>query len=320
LLHLGVYPAADESAAASDASAAAPETLVQAASAADDSAATLETPIQDTEATDAALVQAALAADDAGSSVLVSENSAVLPEALVQAASAVMLETPTPATEGTATDSHLNFDNERLSFDAGGRRIKKALKQNGLEVSARRLDLEDSASPTLEEAAEEALRCLNCGCYAVNPSDSATALVALNAVIVTNARSISAEVFFAVRQPSGTVLEPGEIITEIRVPAPAAGQKSTFIKMAFRKSIDFSVVSCAVVLGGDSPRVCLGAVAPIPYRAVKAESIIASGPLDEERAEAAGEAAVEGAIPFEDTRYKLQIAKTLVKRALLSLK
>jgi CO/xanthine dehydrogenase FAD-binding subunit/thioredoxin reductase len=212
-----------------------------------------------------------------------------------------------------------SFADGRLSFDAGGRRIKSALKLRGQDVSARRLDLEDVESPTLAEAAEESLRCLNCGCYAVNPSDSATALVALDATVVTNVRAIAAEDFFAVRQPSGTVLELGEIITEIRIPPPVAGQKSAFVKMAFRKSIDFSVVSCAISVGGRSPRVCLGAVAPVPYRTTKAEHVLASGPIDEKLAEAVGEAAVEDAIPFEDTWYKTQIAKTLVKRTLLVL-
>ena len=209
----------------------------------------------------------------------------------------------------------------RLRFDAEGRQYKQSLKLRALDLSQRRLDAEDSASPTLAEAAEEARRCLNCGCYAVNPSDAATALVALDALIVTNLRAIPARDFFTVRQPGGTVLDPGEIITELALPTPAVGQKSTFVKMAYRKSIDFSVVSCAVSTGGQSPRVCLGAVAPIPWRAEAAERLIAAAgrPMDAKLAEAAGEAAVADAIPFDDTRYKLQIAKTLVKRALLSL-
>jgi len=70
---------------------------------------------------------------------------------------------------------------------------------------------------------------------------------------------------------------------------------------------------------GAEPRVCLNAVAPKPYRAVKAEAVIAGKAITEELAEAAGAAAVEGANPFEANRYKVQIAKTMVKRALLSL-
>jgi CO/xanthine dehydrogenase FAD-binding subunit len=90
--------------------------------------------------------------------------------------------------------------------------------------------------------------------------------------------------------------------------------------MAFRKSIDFSVVSCAVAVSGDGVRVTLGAVAPQPYRARRAEELLAGRVIDEASAEAAGEAAVRDARPFGDTKYKAQIAKTLVKRALLSIK
>jgi xanthine dehydrogenase YagS FAD-binding subunit len=191
------------------------------------------------------------------------------------------------------------------------------MKLREVDVSARRIDVEDSFTPTLDEAALEARRCLTCSCYAVHPSDVAPALIALGAEIVTNRRALGAEEFFAVRIPSGTSLSIDEIITEIRIPAPAAGAKSAFIKFAFRKSIDFPVVNCAVSVGTDSPRICLNAVAPTPYRARGAEEFIAGKPIDEATADAAGAAAVRDAAPFEATRYKIQLAKTMVKRALL---
>ncbi len=72
------------------------------------------------------------------------------------------------------------------------------------------------------------------------------------------------------------------------------------------------------LIAGGSPRICLNAVAPRPYRAVKAEAAIAGRPINEANAEAAGEAAVADARPLQATRYKVQIAKTLVKRALLA--
>ncbi len=155
-------------------------------------------------------------------------------------------------------------------------------------------------------------------CIAVHPSDVAPALVALNARIVTNSRTINAENFWDVKVASNTVLAPGEIITEIQVPAPAAGAKSAFLKFAIRKSIDFPIVNCAVLVGGGAPRICLNAVAPKPYRATKAEAAIAGKPINEATAEAAGAAAVEDAKPLAATKYKVQIAKTLVKRALLA--
>ncbi len=155
-------------------------------------------------------------------------------------------------------------------------------------------------------------------CIAVHPSDVAPALIALNASIVTNVRKIAAENFFDVKFPSNTVLGPGEIITEIQVPAPPAGAKSAFLKFAIRKSIDFPIVNCAVMVGGGAPRIVLNAVAPKPYRATKAEAVITGKPINEANAEAAGAAAVEDAKPLAATKYKVQIAKTLVRRALLA--
>jgi xanthine dehydrogenase YagS FAD-binding subunit len=155
-------------------------------------------------------------------------------------------------------------------------------------------------------------------CIAVHPSDVAPALIALDAKIVTTARTIDAENFFDVKLPNNTVLAADEVITEIRVPAPPAGAKSAFLKFAIRKSIDFPVVNCAVRVGGGAPRIALNAVAPKPYRAVKAEAALAGKPINEANAEAAGLAAVADAKPFPASKYKVQIAKTLVKRALLA--
>lgn len=155
-------------------------------------------------------------------------------------------------------------------------------------------------------------------CIAVNISDTAPALIALNATVVTDRRKIDAEDFFDVKNPSNTVLEMNEIIRELQIPTPPAGAKSAFLKFAIRKSIDFPIVNCAVMVGGGNPRICLNAVAPKPYRATKAEAAIAGKTINEKNAEAAGEAAVADARPLEAARFKVQIAKTLVKRALLA--
>jgi xanthine dehydrogenase YagS FAD-binding subunit len=156
-------------------------------------------------------------------------------------------------------------------------------------------------------------------CIAVHPSDTAPALVALDAKVVTNKRTIDAQDFWDVRSPENTVLSAGEIVTEIQAPAPAAGAKSAFVKFALRKSIDFPIVNCAVALSGDAARICLNAVAPTPYRALKAEAAIAGKSIDEATAEAAGEAGLADARPLKANRFKVQIAKTLIKRTLLSL-
>jgi len=156
------------------------------------------------------------------------------------------------------------------------------------------------------------------GCIAVHPSDIAPALIALDAKIVTNKRTINAQDCWDVKVPGNTVLAADEIVTEIRVPTPAAGAKSAFLKFAIRKSIDFPIVNCAVMVSNGAARICLNAVAPKPYRAAKAEAAIAGKPINEANAEAAGAAAVADAFPLPATKYKVQIAKTLVKRALLA--
>jgi NADPH-dependent glutamate synthase beta subunit-like oxidoreductase len=202
--------------------------------------------------------------------------------------------------------------------DRQGMRNGRALRYRELDAEKRRLDIEDSLSPTREEAEAEARRCLNCGCCSVHPSDLAPALIALAATVVTDRREIAAEDFFAVRVPESTVLERGEIITEIRLPKPPAGARSAFIKFAFRKSIDFPIVNCAVSVGGAGPRICLNAVAPKPYRARLAEQAVDGRTIDEAAAEEAGRAAVSEAQAFESNGYKAQLAGAAVKRALLA--
>ena len=209
---------------------------------------------------------------------------------------------------------------EYVTFDPEGIKETTPLKLVELDAAARAIDKEDSQTPDKETALREAGRCLNCACYAVSPSDTAPALIALDATVVTNKRSISAEELFAVRVPDNTVLGCDEIITEIQVPQPPAGAKSIFTKLALRKSIDFSLVSTAMLTGVDKPRVVVSAVAPKPYRAYKAEAVLAGKEIDEAVAAAAGEAAVADAQPFETTKYKVQIAKTIVKRTLLEIK
>jgi xanthine dehydrogenase YagS FAD-binding subunit len=157
-------------------------------------------------------------------------------------------------------------------------------------------------------------------CFAVNPSDTAPALVALNAKIKTSKRLIEAEDFWDMSVPGTTVLAPDEIVTEIQVPKPASGSKSAFVKFAIRKSIDFPIVNCAVAVNGGNARICLNAVYNKPFRATAAEEFIKGKTIDEKSAEEAGAAAVETAraLPGDRNKWKIQIAKTMVKRALLA--
>jgi len=163
------------------------------------------------------------------------------------------------------------------------------------------------------------------GCYAVHPSDTAPALIALNAKIVTSKRMINAEDFFQVDVLKTTVLDADEIVTEIHVPEPSDGTGSAFLKIAMRKSIDFSIVNCAAMIIRSAgkvrtARICLNAVFVKPYRAVRAEETIVEKAIDKTTAEAAGISAMSDAKPLEHNRYKVQIGKTLVKRAILACK
>lgn len=157
-------------------------------------------------------------------------------------------------------------------------------------------------------------------CLAVNPSDTAPALVALDAKIKTNRRLIEAEQFWDMKVPGSTVLAADEIVTEIQIPTPAAGVKSAFIKFAIRKSIDFPIVNCAAMVGGGTARVCLNAVYNRPYRATAAEEAIKGKAINEDSADAAGSAAVAAAkaLPGDRNKWKIPIAKAMVKRALLA--
>ncbi len=161
------------------------------------------------------------------------------------------------------------------------------------------------------------------GCFAVHPSDTAPALVALDAKIVTSSRTIDAEKFFEVKPIKTTVLKADEIVTAIQIPEPPAGSASAFLKFALRRSIDFPIVNCAVMLTRkdgkvSAARICLNAVHVIPYRAVKAEQVITGRALDEAAAEEAGAAAVAEARPLEHNKYMVAVARTLVKRTLLA--
>jgi xanthine dehydrogenase YagS FAD-binding subunit len=157
-------------------------------------------------------------------------------------------------------------------------------------------------------------------CVAVNPSDTAPALVALNAKIKTSKRLIEAEQFWDMVVPGSTVLASDEIVTEVQIPAPSPGVKSSFIKFAIRKSIDFPIVNCAAMIGAGDARICLNAVYNKPYRAVEAENAIKAKSIDETSADEAGAAAVASArtLPGERNKWKIPIAKAMVKRSILA--
>jgi xanthine dehydrogenase YagS FAD-binding subunit len=159
------------------------------------------------------------------------------------------------------------------------------------------------------------------GCYAVFPSDTAPALMAMNASIVTNKRTVPVDSFFD--DLKGTVLDPNEVVTEVQVPTPAAGTKSTYIKFRVRKAIDFPIVGVAAMItvsGGtvSAARIALGAVAPKPLRAAGAEDALKGKAISADVAATAAAAAVKDAVNMTKNRYKIQITQALVKQAILA--
>jgi xanthine dehydrogenase YagS FAD-binding subunit len=159
------------------------------------------------------------------------------------------------------------------------------------------------------------------GCYAVHPSDTAPALIALEAKIRTSRRIIKAEDFFQVSVVKTTVLDHDEIVMEIEIPVSNHNTKSAFTKFSLRKSIDFPIVNCAVVITSrdkkiEKARICLNAVYVKPYRPFKAEEAIIGKPLEAKTAELAGNKAVAEAQPLSYNNYMVQIARTMVRRTL----
>jgi NADPH-dependent glutamate synthase beta subunit-like oxidoreductase/CO/xanthine dehydrogenase FAD-binding subunit len=187
------------------------------------------------------------------------------------------------------------------------------------------IDIEEVSSLGLSAVETEANRCFNCGCVAVSSSDMAPVLIALGAKIKTTKRVIEAERFFTVAGDKATVLDDDEIVLEIEVPIPGASTRSKFIKFALRKSIDFPVVNCAAAIESEKgvvkkARICLNAVYNNPYRATRAEEYIRGKSINDLTAEGAANAVVTDTCPVINNRYKIQIAKTLVKRAILACK
>lgn len=183
-----------------------------------------------------------------------------------------------------------------------------------------RIDVEDLPGLAAGEIEREAGRCFNCGCVAVAPSDLGTALVALDALIVTSKKSLPAQIFFSATATRSNLLEADELITEVRIPRPAAGAIQRYDKFTLRKPVDFAVVSVASIMHVrkgicTDARIVLGAVAPEPLRARAAEDFLKGRHLDGDAALKVSELALVGALPLSNNAYKIKILKALVKRA-----
>src|ERR1051325_3210741 len=166
--------------------------------------------------------------------------------------------------------------------------------------------------------------------YIVHPSDTAPALVALGAKIKiagpAGEKTIPLEKFFvlpSVDYKRENVLGPADIVTELQVPLPKAGSKGFYYKVRERQAWDHAIVSVATVVqsaGGAvrDARVVLGGVAPIPWRVTKAEESLRGKAIDDGAAQRAAEIALDGAKPMKDNVYKIELAKNLVRRAIVA--
>jgi xanthine dehydrogenase YagS FAD-binding subunit len=161
------------------------------------------------------------------------------------------------------------------------------------------------------------------GCIAVHPSDTAPALIALDAQIQTSRRIVSAHNFFLVDECRTTILGDDEIVTEIHVPESSG--KSAFVKFAMRKAIDFPIVNGAAMIAVSdgvvsAAHICLNAVYVIPYTATLAEQTLIGQPLNEASAQTAADAAVSNAIPRHRNQFMVEVARALVKKLVLACK
>ena len=165
-------------------------------------------------------------------------------------------------------------------------------------------------------------------CHIVHPSSLAVPVIAyggrFRVVGPNGAREIDAGEFFQMPNANlygENVLQPNEIITHVILPAP--GQKSASYEVRFKQSHDWPLAAASVnlVMSGatvKSARIVMGAAAPIPWRVQAAERVLAGKAITEAIATEAANAAVAGARPMSGNNYKIQIAKTAVRRAILA--
>ncbi len=165
-------------------------------------------------------------------------------------------------------------------------------------------------------------------CVAVSPSDTAPALVALDAQMIISGpngqRVVAAEDFFIgpdVDIERMTVLEKNEILTSIRLPSTWSNSTFYFEKVADRKSWDFALVNIALALKENNGvisdvRVACGGVECVPKRLNVVEAVVTGSKRDEETAKLAGQSAIRGATALNQNHFKIPLMENLVMRAI----
>jgi xanthine dehydrogenase YagS FAD-binding subunit len=165
-------------------------------------------------------------------------------------------------------------------------------------------------------------------CIATHPSDMAVAMTALEARIHVQGRKGDREIAIAdfYKLPGSTphlenVLEPGDLIDYITLPAPAPGTRSVYLKLRDRASYEFALASAAVVAQVDAGRIrrvriALGGVGTRPWRSLEAEHALEGKTPDASNFRAAAEAAMQHAQPRTDNAFKIELARRAIVRAL----
>ena len=165
-------------------------------------------------------------------------------------------------------------------------------------------------------------------CVAVNPSDTAPALIALEASMVVRSNSgervIPAEEYFigpGTDIMRMTILQPGDLLTSIRLPDTWSGARFYFEKVRDRNVWDFALVSVASAMSAsngtiDRLRLAVNGVAAQPLRLPEVEDAVRGKALSEETAKLAGDLAIHGAVPLQHNAYKVPLLRNLVKRAI----
>ena len=165
-------------------------------------------------------------------------------------------------------------------------------------------------------------------CIASYPGDFGQALIALDAQVELSGPKGAREIPFAgLHRPPGqtphieTSLAPGELITAFRVPAAPFARRSLFLKIRDRESYEFALASAAVALDLDGEtvkdaRIALGGVATIPWRAREAEIRLKGRKLDDQTMSSAADAAFAQAKPYEHNKFKIELSKRTLIRAL----
>lgn len=165
-------------------------------------------------------------------------------------------------------------------------------------------------------------------CVAVNPSDTAPALIVLDAKFVIRTskgeRVVDAEDYYVgpdIDITRLTILQPGDLLTAVRIPSTWAGTQFYFEKVRDRNVWDFPLlnVASAMVLSADSIeqiRIAVNAAAARPLRLKSVEDAVRGKPRSQETGEMAGKLAVQRAVPLQFNAYKIPLMRNLVKRSI----